>query len=368
MKLNITEQELTKQRQADTQNKQLINDLKSRNELLESDISHLHQITKQMKDQFDHERKALNESVRLNEKLKDNENFHDHEVLTTQINELEDKLKSQHRIVMELVDKNQENENVIAQKSKKLEKLKKQNILLAEKSDKMEIELEDVLQRYLNSKREYDSLHKWTKVYRNIVDDYEDAVQATELFADPSKRGMADSKRPLLGKHVHKLLKDRKELYSTVVSMERDIQELQMKLDNSTQKHALELDQKKQQLSRCKESLKAAESLVIDIKQRFQETSHLLHKTELKCNSLEDEKRAIVSKYEENETDLLEKYNYKHRELRERFDDERCQLRCQIDNLQKEKVDLQAEIGQCLRDRRSYTNAYYKGSAPLSKY
>jgi hypothetical protein len=46
--------------------------------------------------------------------------------------------------------------------------------------------------------------------------------------------------------------------------------------------------------------------------------------------------------------------------LREQFEYDRCELRMTIEKLQGHKVELQAEVGQLLRDRRIQATEFYQ--------
>ena len=46
--------------------------------------------------------------------------------------------------------------------------------------------------------------------------------------------------------------------------------------------------------------------------------------------------------------------------LREQFERDRLEFKISLDKLQKEKLDLQTECGQLLRDRRAFTLDQYR--------
>ncbi len=87
----------------------------------------------------------------------------------------------------------------------------------------------------------------------------------------------------------------------------------------------------------------------------------------MKCTRLEEEKKILTLKYEEETTEVTSKSVNQLKTLREQFESDRLDLRMTIDKLQKEKVDLQAEIGQLLRDRRTFVTELYQKDPRLAK-
>lgn len=61
----------------------------------------------------------------------------------------------------------------------------------------------------------------------------------------------------------------------------------------------------------------------------------------------------IEREHEERNTELMLKSKEQLRSVREQFDVERAGLASQIELLRSSKIELQAEIGQLLRDRRT---------------
>jgi hypothetical protein len=72
----------------------------------------------------------------------------------------------------------------------------------------------------------------------------------------------------------------------------------------------------------------------------------------LRCTRLEDEIRQSRITHDEENTEVRSKALSQLTALRSQFESDRLELKQAIDKLQKEKIDLQSEIGQLLRDRR----------------
>lgn len=54
--------------------------------------------------------------------------------------------------------------------------------------------------------------------------------------------------------------------------------------------------------------------------------------------------------------------------MREQFEADRCDLRISLDKAQRHKIDLQAEVGQLLRDRRVQASEFFQRDPRLNKF
>jgi membrane protease subunit (stomatin/prohibitin family) len=74
-------------------------------------------------------------------------------------------------------------------------------------------------------------------------------------------------------------------------------------------------------------------------------------KISLQLVRLQEEMQTIVTNNNEEISELQSRATSQMKTIREQFESDRLALRMTIDKITKEKIDLQAEVGQLLRDR-----------------
>jgi hypothetical protein len=80
----------------------------------------------------------------------------------------------------------------------------------------------------------------------------------------------------------------------------------------------------------------------------------------IKLSKAVEELRTQRLALEEDGIELRNRSNAHLKVLREQFEKDRLEFKISLDKLQKEKLDLQAEVGQLLRDRRTFTLDQYR--------
>ena len=78
--------------------------------------------------------------------------------------------------------------------------------------------------------------------------------------------------------------------------------------------------------------------------------------------------RSVMTKTDSEMSELQSRATSQLRTIREQFDSDRLSLRMTVDKITKEKVDLQAEVGQLLRDRRTAVSEMYQRDPRLDKF
>ena len=88
----------------------------------------------------------------------------------------------------------------------------------------------------------------------------------------------------------------------------------------------------------------------------------------LRNTELEEDLRISKNRYESEVADIMETAAAKIKRMRETFEADRCEFRIKVDKLQQQKVDLQSEIGQLLRDKRTTQSEFYSNRSTREIY
>ncbi|KAJ3351155.1 hypothetical protein HDU91_006159, partial [Kappamyces sp. JEL0680] len=240
--------------------------------------------------------------------------------------------------------------------------------MLLERTTELGDSLSETNQNWLGAKRDFEHLDRWVKLHKLSLDDYEGALRESDLTYPEEITKEFPQGTKILTRHVQDLVQAKKHLTEQNRNLSKEMAQLRFQFDGATQKYMLDVEEKKTNLAVAEERLAAADDLTKALQQQLSQLQKENLRLTLKSTRGEDESRRQQERFDEERTNLSAKTLSQLKCLREQFESDRLELNTTIDRLQKDKMALQSEVGQLLRDRRSFASSHFQRDPRLAKY
>ncbi|KAJ3316060.1 Protein O-linked-mannose beta-1,4-N-acetylglucosaminyltransferase 2 [Boothiomyces sp. JEL0838] len=351
------------------QDNTVINSLKEENNSLNTKNTNLKIENQSLRDEnteLNRKIEQLNANAELRLQRAEEEIRMDYNVEHYKNKELEMKIKdltksldnSNHRLQKEL-EKSKQMELKLEELSSQHSKTMKANSLLVKRSKELDNLLESTHQNLFENKKEYALLNKWKLENEYMLDDYKNALGEAGLAHMYGSGGYSGGRTPL--KDFLKLLKgENHELKAENKLVNRELKELKYELVTNSKSYISDMEKKETKLTTLEDQLRCIERL---LEEKKLESSNLKEEKRQLCADklrLENDKKRLIDETELKQFELLNRTNLQIKEIRENYESDKYDLRIAYDKLQEKNIELQAEIGQLIRDRRAATNSYYQ--------
>ncbi|KAI8926949.1 hypothetical protein BC831DRAFT_454449 [Entophlyctis helioformis] len=239
----------------------------------------------------------------------------------------------------------------------KMEKSVKTNKMLAVKVAELDAQCVETERSLMDATRDRDRAQRWVRAYQGCVEDYESCVResglASILHEDVIRDVLPGSL--LLTRHVKNVIRELQDTNRKLNRAESEMEKSKREHAGALQQYMIELERKKAELAANKDHLQEVVSLAERARSERDHTIEQLHRVNKDLASLDENQRRMQREKDEEIADLMTRSKAQMKTMREQFETERHGLQCQVDEMQKAKIELQIEVGHLTRDRRSAT-------------
>lgn len=241
----------------------------------------------------------------------------------------------------------------------RLELTQRRNKDLLGKCIDWEKRVHDMEERMLTNERERDRAVKWRAQHYGIVEDWKNAVVElglTELLG--GETALVDSTnwshfKGILESHVKRLKRELQQVENELSKKAQEADHFSKDNISLAQKLVCEVEKKKAELDAASNKV---ETLTKDMEQIKHERDSALitaQSTSRENGMLNAKVKELLMKKDSEVSEVLASTNAKLKSLRTNFEQDKNNLQYQVETLQKEKIELQCEIGHLLRSKRS---------------
>ncbi|KAJ3276860.1 hypothetical protein HDV01_002915 [Terramyces sp. JEL0728] len=232
----------------------------------------------------------------------------------------------------------------------------KANSLLVKRSKELDSMLDDTNQSLIDTKRNQEQLASWKIHNQRGLEDYKCSLVESGLNFIIDSDNYSAHRLPLQG-YISALKSEHR---AALKAVNREIKELKYEIVTNSKNYVADLASKESKVEGLDDQLRAAirklEEMKIELV-NFREEKRILCADKLK---LENDKKHLVDEMELKQYELLNRTNLQIKDIRENYEADKYDMRIANDKLQEKNIELQAEIGQLIRDRRAVTNSYYQ--------
>ncbi|KAI9207191.1 uncharacterized protein BJ171DRAFT_596773 [Polychytrium aggregatum] len=279
--------------------------------------------------------------------------------LTSHLTSLQNMVASQSESIQTLTDQALKWETEYNECSGKLSRAVSSNKQLLSRSIALEKMFGEMENKLLDYRRELDRRKKWIKENEGIVEEYKSCIEEFEigkgLVTDTNKA--LDEDRPLfrglLKAHIKRLYRNIEDLRRQLESQDKRSFKLESSYNQFLRKYMHDVDEKDTLLEVGKSHLKG---MIQTMERTRDERDAAVQRAESATKEtleLSEKLKHALTQRDGEMSGIIKQSNDKMKEIRENYESERMRLHQQIDQLRGEKVELQVEVGQLLRDKRA---------------